>query len=719
MARTHYRACNLCEAMCGIAIDYEGEKVLAIRGDKDDSFSRGHICPKAVGLQDIHEDPDRLKWPVRRTANGWQRIGWDEAFDEVARRLRETQSAHGKNAVGMYLGNPTVHNYGSILFGLPFIQSLGTRSRYSATSVDQLPHMLTSLQMFGHQMLLTVPDLDRTRFFLCVGGNPVVSNGSLMTAPDVANRLKDLKKRGGRLVVVDPRRTETADLADAHHFIRPGTDAALVLALLHVVFAEDRVRLGRLADFTDGVAAVRELVQRFPPERVAALTGIAAADIRQLALDFSAAPSAIAYGRVGACTQEFGGLTAWLLAVLNVVTGNLDRVGGMMFTKPAVDFVAIASVSGQTGHYAKSNSRVRGLPEFGGEFPVSTLAEEIETPGQGQIRALVTSAGNPVLSTPNGARLAKALETLDFMVSIDIYVNETTRHANIILPPTFSLEHENYDVALSTVSIRNVAKYSPPLFEPAHDTRHDWQIFLELTTRMQANGSAIGNAAVAAKKAALGKLGAKGMLDWMLRAGPYGVRSLPFGPNLSLAKVAEATHGIDLGPLEPCLPARLNTPKKRIALAPEVFLKDVPRLEAKIDAATRSDGALSLIGRRDLRTNNSWMHNSLRLVKGKDRCTLLMNPSDAKKRKLVDGQPVRVKSRAGEVIAKLEITDEMMPGVVSLPHGWGHAQPGVEMRVAREHAGVSINDVVDEMAVDLLSGTSVLNGTPVTVTKAA
>lgn len=720
MARTHYRACNLCEAMCGIAIEVEGDRILAIRGDKDDLFSRGHICPKAVALQDVHDDPDRLKWPVRRTTSGWQRVGWDEAFDEVARRIREIQSAHGVNAVGLYLGNPTVHNYGSILFGLPFIQALRTRSRYSATSVDQLPHMLSSLTMFGHQMLLTVPDLDRTQFFLCIGGNPVVSNGSIMTAPDVAHRLEDLRKRGGRLVVVDPRRTETAELADTHYFIRPGSDAALLLGMLHVVFARDKVRLGRLADFTDGLAAVRDLVQRFPPARVADFTGIPAAEIEKLALDFCAAPSAIAYGRVGACTQEFGGLVGWLLTVMNVVTGNLDRVGGMMFTKPAVDFVAIASASGQRGHYAKSKSRVRGLPEFGGEFPVSTLAEEIETPGDGQIKALVTSAGNPVLSTPNGARLAKALEQLDFMVSIDIYVNETTRHANLILPPTFSLEHENYDVALSTVAIRNVAKYSPPLFEPAPDTRHDWQIFLELSSRLESRGSAAQRAAVSAKKAVMSRLGAKGMLDLMLRAGPYGVRSLPFGPNLSVAKVADAPHGIDLGALEPCFPARLGTPNKRIKLAPEVFLDDVPRLEAKLDESARSkrNGELSLIGRRDLRTNNSWLHNSTRMVKGKDRCTLLMNPADAKKRKLADGAAVRIESRAGAVVAKLEVSDDMMPGVVSLPHGWGHALEGVELRVARAHAGVSINDVVDELAVDPLSGTAVLNGTPVKVTAA-
>ena len=482
MSRTHFRTCHLCEAMCGIAIEVEGDRILAIRGDADDPFSRGHICPKAVALQDVHEDPDRLRRPLRRTAAGWEEIGWDEALDEAARRLAAIQKEHGRNAVAVYQGNPTVHNHGSILFGQLFLRSLGSRSRFSATSVDQLPQMLASLLMFGHQLLLPVPDVDRTDFLLILGANPVASNGSLMTAPGIERRLKAIKARGGRIVLVDPRRTETAALADLHLPIRPGGDALLLAAIIHTLVAEQRLRPGRLAEVTNGIDVLADAVKPFSPEAVADRTGLAPDVIRDLARDFAKAPSAVAYGRVGTCTQEFGGLASWLVTALNLVTGNLDRPGGAMFPTPAVDVVALGDRIGQRGHFDKGRSRVRGLPEFGGEWPVAVLAEEIETEGPGQIRALVTSSGNPVLSTPNGARLDRALARLEFMVSIDLYLNETTRHAHLILPPTFALERSHYDLVFHALAVRNTAKFSHALFPAPPDARHDWQILLELAT---------------------------------------------------------------------------------------------------------------------------------------------------------------------------------------------------------------------------------------------
>ncbi|HKC12426.1 MAG TPA: molybdopterin-dependent oxidoreductase, partial [Vicinamibacteria bacterium] len=666
--RTHFRTCNLCEALCGIAIDVEGPRILAIRGDKEDPFSQGHICPKAVALKDVHEDPDRLRRPLHRTGAVWREVGWDEALSLAAEGLAAVQRVHGRNAVAVYQGNPVVHNYGSLLFGQLLLRSLGTRSRFSATSVDQLPHMLASYLMFGHQLLLPVPDLDRTGFLLILGANPVASNGSLMTAPGVEKRLRALRARGGQIVVVDPRRSETAALADRHLPIRPGADAFLLLAVLHVIFKEGRIREGRLLSLTDGLPTVAETVGPFSPEAVAERTGIDAGAIRQLARDFAAAPAAVAYGRVGVSTQEFGALCCWLINVLNVVTGNLDRAGGAMFTRPAADIVAFADRIGQRGHFDKGRSRVRGLPEFGGEWPVAVLAEEIETPGPGQIRALVTSAGNPVLSSPNGARLDRALPRLDFMVSIDVYLNETTRHAHLILPPTFALEHANYDLVFHALAVRNTAKYSPALFPAEAGAREDWEILLDLSTALEAarDGRRL---RPALKRALFKAIGPDGVVALLLRGGPYGAGWLPFRRGLTLGALKDSPHGIDLGALEPCLPGRLYTREKRIDLAPARLVEDVARARHAL-AVPRSAG-LQLIGRRDLRSNNSWMHNSLRLTKGRDRCTLYMHPADARDRGLTSGQRVRITSRAGSVVAPLEVTEAMMPGVVCLPHGWG------------------------------------------------
>jgi anaerobic selenocysteine-containing dehydrogenase len=525
------------------------------------------------------------------------------------------------------------------------------------------------------------------------------------------------------LVVVDPRRTETAEIADEHHFIRPGTDALFLLALLHTVLSEGRANLGRLADHVEGVEEIAAIAARFAPERVADKVGIDARTIRRLAREFASTTPALCYGRVGTCLQEFGTLATWVIDALNLVTGNLDREGGMMFTTPAVDVGAVLARAGQRGSFGAFKSRVRGLPEFGGELPVSVLAEEIETPGEGQIRALVTSCGNPVLSTPNGSRLSRALETLSLMVSVDIYRNETTRHAHFILPPTFALEHEHYGAALHLVAVRNTAKYNEALFAPAPDARHDWQIFSSLLAELVRDGPA-GRAASAALSFATRRMSPARILDLLLRTGPHGDRFLPWRKDgLSLSKLRRAPHGVDLGPLVPRLPEALYTETQRIALVPAVIAADLVRLEQTLGArhAETSGGraGLVLIGRRELRSNNSWMHNSERLVKGPVRCTLRMHPDDARVRGLGDGATVEVRSRVGAVIVPLELSDEVMPGVVSLPHGWGHDREGVDLRVARVHAGASANDLTDDSFVDALSGNAALNGVPVEVTRKA
>src|SRR5215213_7000384 len=462
----HYRSCNLCEAICGIEITMAAEQRLDIRGDKDDPFSRGYICPKAVALQDFQYDTDRLRNPVRRTDSGWERISWDEAFDEVTRNLKRVHAQHGRNSIASYLGNPTVHNYGALLFAPGFLRSLHTRNKFSATSVDQLAHHLAAFLMLGHQLLLPVPDLDRTKFFLILGANPAVSNGSMMTAPGMSRRLKEIRARGGKVILIDPRHNETARFADRHIFIRPGTDVLLLLALLHVVFEEKLTHLERLAPFTKGVETIGGLVAEFAPERVAPITGIEPNQIRMLAREFAAAESAVCYGRIGLSTQEFGGVCQWLINLLNTVTGNLDRPGGAMFTLPAFDPLSAPQSVAPRGNFARWHSRVRKLPEFSGELPVAALAEEILTEGAGQVKALVTLAGNPVLSTPNGRELDRALGSLEFMASIDCYINETTRHAHIILPPTSPLERGHYDLALHLLAVRNTTKYSQPLFVP-------------------------------------------------------------------------------------------------------------------------------------------------------------------------------------------------------------------------------------------------------------
>ena len=698
--------------MCGIVVTTDGPRVTGIRGDPDDPFSRGHICPKAVALQDVHDDPDRLRRPMRRTGHEWHEVSWDDALDEAATRLKGIQTRYGRDAVAAYVGNPTVHSVGAMLFAPDLLRALRTRNRYSATSVDQLPHHVAAMLMFGHALLIPIPDVDHTQHLLMFGANPAASNGSLMSAPGITDRLRAIRERGGRVVLIDPRRTETANLVDAHHFIRPGTDALLLLALLQVVFEERLVHTARYEAYLTGLDVLRTTVQRFTPERVAHATGIDAESIRSIARDFAAAPSAVAYGRVGVSMQEFGGLACWLISALNVVTGRLDVRGGSMFSTPAIDILRADQRSPDGIRFGRWKSRVRGLPEFAGELPVSALAEEIDTPGDAQVRALVTHAGNPVLSTPNGKRLDRAIAQLDFYVAIDFYMNETTRHAHLILPPTFALERDHYDLVFHTLAVRNTAKYSPPVFPRPRDARHDWEILNELTARMR------GTMGARAKAMLLAQLTPRRMLDIGLRTGPYGGGWNPFARGLSMKALERQPHGVDLGALQPSLPQRLRTADRHLHLAPAPLVTDVVRLEAALDATPITDDTLLLIGRRALRSNNSWMHNSERLVRGRNGCTLQMHPDDATGRALQDGDEVRVTSRVGSVIVPVEVTAAIMPGVVSIPHGWGHGRAGTRMATANSHPGVSINDLTDDQRIDTFTGNAGFSGVPVVVAAA-
>jgi anaerobic selenocysteine-containing dehydrogenase len=693
--------CPLCEAACGIEVEIENDRIRTIRGDVDDPMSRGYVCPKASLLADLHSDPDRLRTPIVREGSRWQDVSWESALDRAAYGLARVWRSHGRNAVGIYYGNPVAHNLGLMTHGLTFARALRTRNVYSASSADQLPQMLVALRMFGHVARIPVPDLERTDLFLVCGANPVVSNGSLMTAPNMRQRLKEIRGRGGRVVVVDPRRTETADVADEHIPIRPGTDALLFAAMLNVLFAEGLTRQDVLRDRVRHVDILADVVRDLPPERTARATGVPPATARRLAIEFATTERAAAYGRVGLCTQRHGTLACWLLQALNLAAGHLDQVGGMMFTTPAVNVIGLLSALGLGGTFDRWRSRVRRLPEFGGDLPVAGLADEIETGGEGRVRALLTMAGNPVLSAPNGRRLEGALATLDFMVSIDPYLNETTRHAHVILPPAPPLSRGHYPLPLYAFSVRNVAKYSAAVVHRQVHEQHDWEILSELAGRLF-----VPPPLREATARCLRALTPERLLDALLRIGPYG---------LSLKALRQSPHGLDLGPLQPGrLAAQLEADDRYIDVAPAAFVSDAhTQLATEADCDPGSD--LVLIGRRQVLSNNSWMHNVRRSMRGPERFTLHVNPDDASRLRLSSGDRARVESSAGAITVPIEVTAAMMPGVVSLPHGWGHHREGTALSVAAQHAGASMNDVTSESHLDTLSGNAAFNGVAVHV----
>jgi len=735
----HVRTCPLCEAMCGLRVHVEGGRVARIRANPDDVWSRGHICPKGITLGELHHDPDRLRAPLVRDGEGFREVGWAEALGEVARRLRPVIEEHGLGAVTAYIGNPTAHNFSLSRYVPAFVAMSGLPVIYSAGTVDQWPKNLSSALMYGGMWTIPVPDLDRTAYLLVLGANPHASQGSLLAAADVLGRLDAIRARGGRVVVVDPRRTGTVDHADEWLPIRPGTDAALLLALAQVLFAEGRVRLRRLEGRVNGLAELRRIAADFPPERVASACGLAAETIRRIARELSQAERAAVYGRIGTCNQEFGTLASWLVDALNVLTGNLDREGGAMFSNPIAWSLASLTPPDFANGFAlhRWRSRVRGAPEVLGQVPISCLAEEIATPGKGQLRALITIAGNPVLSAPDAAKLDAALPGLDCMVSLDNWLNETTRHADVILPGLSALEQPHYDELIWSWALRNAGKYSPPLFDPG-ERPHEWEILLALAAILQGAeaaaidaraldqlffaglvagvaqtpGSRIHGRDPAEIVAASESVGPERLLDFQIRTGPWGdaYGSSPGG--LTLAELAKHPNGIDRGPLEPRLDEVLKTPSGRLELAPGYITADVARLEARLE---RHDDGLVLVSRRHLRSNNSWMHNVPFLVSGRARCTLLIHPEDAAKAGVRDGESARVRSKAGEVTAPVEVSDEMMPGVVCLPHGWGHDKPGAQLSVAARVAGVCNNVLAPGELVDVPSGNAVVNGIPVEV----
>lgn len=733
MTRTAFRTCPLCEAGCGLEItlkpkdDGSGEEVTRIRGDMLDVFSQGYICPKGSTLTDLHDDPDRLRTPMIKRDGVHVPCTWDEAWTAIDAGVTQVIDRHGRGAMGSYVGNPNAHNLGAMLFLKGVLKAVGSQNVFSASTVDQRPKEISCGLMFGG-FTVPVPDLDRTDFLLCMGANPFASNGSFATAPDWPGRIDALLARGGELVVVDPRRSRTAEAATQWIAIRPGADAHLLAAITNVLIGEDIVDLGTVAEHVNGLDVVAEVVAPFTPEAVAAHVGVGADTIRDLARRLAAAPTAVVYGRIGTTTQAFGTTASWLVDVVNTLTGNLDRPGGAMFTKAAAGQANTRGTpgSGRGMRVYRNESRVSGLRGTLGELPAAVMAEEMDTPGEGQIKGMITIAGNPVLSTPNGTRLDAAMANLEFMVSVDIYLNETTRHADVILPSPSALQKSHYDVSLLQLAIRNVANWSEPVLPLEPGQPDEWEVLAKLALILSGLGpnvdpSVADDAAfadMAAKApddvvAAIGQTGRRGparIIDLMLRTGPY---------ELTLDQLIENPHGIDLGALQPRIPEVLRTPSGKIELAPEEIVIDMPRLESVMTAGVDPDKPFLLVGRRHLKSNNSWMHNVTVLVKStKHRCTMQLHPDDASQLGLAEGDPAVVTSRVGQVTVPVEITDGIRPGVVSIPHGWGHGDPGVKLRVAQEHAGVNSNILTDELGLDPISGTSILNGIPVSVAAA-
>jgi anaerobic selenocysteine-containing dehydrogenase len=703
---TKLGVCNLCEAICGLKLTIEDGAVTQIRGNDQDPLSRGHICPKGVALADIYTDPDRLRRPIRRTGKGadavWTEISWDEALDTVADGLAAAINENDKNALGIYVGNPNAHSLGSMTHGFELIKTFKTRNKFSASSVDQIPHMYVGMLQFGHQLLLPVADLDNTNYFLVFGANPMASNGSLMTVPDFPNRVRELKARGGTMVVFDPRRTETAKVATEHHFIRPASDAVVLMAMVNTLLVED---LAAPPSYVDNLETLQAAIADFTPEYAEKVSGVTADTIRRITREFAAADGAAAYGRMGLSTQGFGSICQWAINLLNLLSGNFDRVGGVLFPEPAIDAAKNGLLG--AGHFDVWRSRVRDSPEFGGELPVSVFREEIDTPGEGQIKAVLTLAGNPVLSTPDGRRLSESFAGLDFMASVDIYLNETTRHADVILPPTTALERDHYDLVFHMLSVRNTARFTPAVFDKDKDAMHDWEIFREIAART--------NARINRKKPLLQRVTERARMS----LSPTLMVSLllAYGRKTSMRQLRKHPEGVDLGPLRPTMPARLHTENKRIDLAPAPLVADLDRLRSSLPASTSAgaaEGELVLIGRRHKSDCNSWTHNLERLNSGKPRHQLLMNPADVASRGINDGDRVRVTSRVGSVEVEVAAADDMMPGVVSLPHGYGHQVDGTRMGHATGVAGVSINDLTDPERLDV-SGNAALSGVPVTV----
>jgi anaerobic selenocysteine-containing dehydrogenase len=697
--------------MCGLKITYNSpiltENDIKVSADKLDPFSQGAICPKSQALPALQFDKEKLRYPLAKIDGEFKEVSWDEAYDLVEKGIKKVRSKYGADSIASYLGNPIVHNLGMMLFIKTFTKSLGSKNIFSATSMDQLPHHFVSHFMFGHEMRIPVPDIDNTNYMIIMGANPIESNGSIMSSAGVKKRLKNITQNDGKVILIDPRKTETAKVASEHHYIQPEADMYFLLALLHICFRDEKTDLKHLKVFLKNIDKIKKISKELAPKKASQLTGIDEETIERVAKEFFDAPRAVIYGRLGVCTQSYGGLNQWLINLLNILSGNFDTKGGMMFPTPAIELVRDKK---QTNIFGRWSSRVAGLKEFAGELPVSAMLSEFETEGEGQIKAFVTVCGNPVLSSPNGGRLDKALKNLEFMVSIDNYINETSRDADVILPTPSGLEIEHYDLIFNTISVNNNAKFSEALITPKNDRPYDWQVLKELSKRVNENGLSFIDRFMTPKR----------VINFGLLMGPYGKLSSPkrFFSGLNLQKLIDSKHGISLGSLKPSLPNSLITDDKKIDLAPDIFIKALKNALESEQKPPLDKNEFILIGRRNLLSTNTWMHQVQKLSSHKNtRCTALINKKDAEALGFKNAQNVSIKSDVGEIIIPLEITDNIMSGVISIPHGFGHNKPGTKISHAEANAGVSINNLIDNTRVDALTGNAALTGQRVSLNK--
>jgi anaerobic selenocysteine-containing dehydrogenase len=724
--QVHRRACHLCESMCGLRVTVQGDQVLQIRADPDNAFSRGHICPKGTTLGDLHHDPDRLRQPMVRSGSLWQTASWEAAFERIEELAEGVRARHGSDAFAFYGGNMSKSGFDTSRYTTLLVRQGRFAQRFSSSSVDQLPKNVSNFLMYGDMWKMPIPDIDRTDLLVIFGGNPAASKGSIFAHRDVMGAIKALRARGGRVVVVDPVRTGTAQVADEWISIRPGSDAALLLAMVHVLFAEGRVRLKHLQGQVNGLGELRTACAPFTPERVSHFTGVPADTVVALVRSISDAARAAVYGRIGTCTQEFGTLASWLIDVVAALTGNLDAVGGSLWSTQVAPHLALTPALPTNAPLVGAPNRVRGVPGILGQYPASCLAEEIDTPGQGQVHGLVTLGCNPVLSAPGSRRLDAALPLLDCMVSVDLYRNETTRHAHVILPALSPLEQPHWDVWSWPFSLTIGGHYSPALVSPG-DRPEEWRVLARLGAIVGGNPKAdleaMDDAYFAAMcqqtgvdpamaLRALPQHGGGRILDLCIRTAALGDQFGRKPEGLSLQSFMQQPDGIVLGTAGPQGSAAIKTPSGRIELAPTHMLADLPRLE---QAMRREPPALVLVSRRHLRSLNSWMHNVDALVSGKDRCNLHMHPQDAARLQITEDAQVQVSSESGTLTVAVEINRDIRPGVVSLPHGWGHGATGTQTTVAAHHAGVNINLLSPGRLVDAASGNAVLNGIPVRV----
>ncbi len=706
-----YRTCHLCEAMCGLAIEVKDNEVISIKGHQEDIYSKGHICPKGVALKDLHNDPNRLKQPIKKTVSGWQPISWEEAFDIAEQEFKKIRKKYGNNAIGTYTGNPTVHNTGTAITLYDTINALNTQNRFASHSLDSVPVFLVNQMMFGHAMMAPVPDIDHLDYMLIIGANPVASNGSFMSTPNIKEKIKTIQEKGGKVVVIDPRKTETANKASEHYFIHPEKDVLLLLAIINELVLQNAIPSSKALLLSDHLEELKAMVLPYTKEIVAPITGISAEQITHIVNDLIKYPHSVVYGRLGVNTQTYGTLCQWLITSINILLGQLDEKGGLMFTLPAIDYVTLMAHESKMFRYS---SRVKSYKEIVGEFPTATLADEILTKGKNQIRGFISIAGNPARSAPNSPLVEKALEDLEFMLAIDMYVNETTQYADLIMPPAVGLETIHYSFVLHMIATRNTTKFSPAPLSISKEQRYDWQIMGELQRRLFT-----GNSLQRLKSNIMSRIHPRTKLDLALKTGPYGVLGGRFlrKNGLSLKRLKQKPEGIELSPLGPVLPKRLFTKNKRIELMPQLFVQEMKKVKQLLTPQKTELYPLKLIGRRHLRSNNSWMHNLPVLEGGSRTCTMMIHPDDATIRGIEPQEMVEVYSEFGAISIEAEITTNIIQGTISIPHGWGHYGVGVQMETAKRNAGANINQLMDHDRLDALSYNMAFNGHPVAIRK--